>query len=81
MNSVSVQDVLSILESVVCLPDNGIDNNSVLGEDIAIDSTDMIRIISRLESKYQFKLTTQEILALNTVGDVVQIINRNRHRR
>lgn len=77
MKEIRLQDILMILESVVCLPDEGVDHNAVLGEDIAIDSTDMMRIISRLASKYKIKFTTQDILAMDTVGDIVRIVDRN----
>lgn len=79
MDKVNLQNLLDIIEEVVDLSRIAIDIDSVLGEDIPVDSADMLRIISRIESQYELKFKTHEILNFNTIGDLVQAVNRNMH--
>ena len=51
-----------------------IDESAVLGDDIPVDSGDMLRVISRVEAKYSFKFEPEEILRLKTLGDFFEIV-------
>jgi acyl carrier protein len=77
VEEVNLKDVIDLLEEVVDLSGVIINSNSVLGEDIPVDSTEMLRIISRIESRYKIKFKVREILNLNTVGDILEATRRN----
>ncbi len=49
---------------------------AVLGDDIPVDSKDMLRILSRIESQYRFRFRPKEILRLRTVADLLQILDQ-----
>jgi len=76
MDKVIKQDILNILEEVVDISEIVIEMDSILGEDIPIDSTEMLRILSRVESRYQFRFETKEVLGLKTFGNLLETVQR-----
>jgi acyl carrier protein len=50
---------------------------AVLGEDIPVDSKEMLRILSRIESRYRFHFEPEDLLQLRTLDDLVSIIQRS----
>lgn len=50
---------------------------SLLGDEIPVDSKDMLRILSRIESRYRFRFQPEEILQLRTLADLLQALDRN----
>jgi acyl carrier protein len=49
---------------------------AVLGEDIPVDSKEMLRIVSRIESRYRFRFQPEDLLQLRTLDDLLGIIQR-----
>jgi len=76
MQGIAIDDLLEIFGEVIDISGIQIDMNAVLGEDIPVDSKDMLRILSRIESRYRFRLEPSEILALKTLGDVLETVRR-----
>jgi len=76
MNRPALDDVVLILGEVVDLLDVAVTGDSVLGEDIAIDSQQMLRVLSRLEARYRVRLAPDVSLRLGTVGDLVEALSR-----
>jgi acyl carrier protein len=54
---------------------------AVLGEDIPVDSKEMLRIVSRIESRYRFRFQPEDLLQLRTLDDLLGIIQRGIARR
>lgn len=61
-----------IIGEVVDLSGIPVSEDTVLGEDIPVDSKDMLRILSRIESRYGFRFEPEEIMVLITVGDLLK---------
>lgn len=76
MDKITLQDIQNILEEVIDISGVTITGALVLGEDLPVDSTEMLRIISRLESRFKLKFRMADILALSTLEDIVQAVNR-----
>ncbi len=50
---------------------------AVLGEDIPVDSKEMLRIVSRIESRYRFRFEPEDLLQLRTLDDLLRIVQRS----
>jgi len=77
MQNVTIEDLVDIFEEIIDLSGIKIDDNTVLGDDIPIDSGEMLRILSRIESRYQFRFEPKEVLGLNTLGDVLEVVRHH----
>jgi acyl carrier protein len=77
LNSVSIDDLIEIFAEVVDISRIRIDPDSVLGEDIPVDSKDMLRIFSRIEARYKFRFEPIEIFKAKTAGDVLKTVQRH----
>jgi len=74
--AVSLEEVVEIVGEVVDLSGLSPEEDAVLGDDIPTDSKEMLRILSRIESRYRFRFLSSEITALRTVGDLVEAVRR-----
>ena len=74
MEKVTIDDLIEIIGEIIDISKLQIDYRTVFGEDIPVDSKDMLRLISRIESRYRFRFEASEIIALKTVEDVLKII-------
>ncbi len=54
---------------------NYFDENTPL-EKIALDSLDMVEISSQIEDEFGIDFTSEEILNLKTIGDIVSLIEQ-----
>lgn len=75
MPGAAFSELVGILEEVIDISGIAVNKNTVLGDDMPVDSADMLRLISRIESKYSFKFLPEDILSLKTVGDILEVIN------
>lgn len=76
MIKVTLDDIVRIFEEIVDLSDARIESSAVLGEDIPVDSKEMLRILSRIESKYRFRFVPGEVIRLKTLGHVLETVRR-----
>ncbi len=76
MKEVILEDIVEIFEEVVDLSDIQPSERMVLGEDIPVDSKEMLRILSRIEVYYRFKFEAKEVMAFKTLGDVCESVRR-----
>jgi len=72
-----IEDLVDIFGEIIDLSGVEIDENTVLGDDILIDSMDMMRIISRIETAHKLRFSPEDIIELRTIGDIRKIINRH----
>ena len=75
MRYATIEELTGIFEEVVDLSGIMISEDSVLGDDIPVNSMEMLRIISRIEAVYGFRFRPEDILSLKTMQDIVIIIN------
>lgn len=50
---------------------------SLLMEDLALDSLDLVAVVIRLQDEFQVEIDPDEITALRTVGDLAASLNRH----
>jgi acyl carrier protein len=77
LDKVTIDDLLDLIGEGIDISKIQIDVNAVLGEDIPVDSKEMLRIISRIESRYRFRFDFREIIALKTLGNLLETVQRH----
>ena len=50
-------------------------------EDLDADSLDLFELVMALEEEYDVEIPSDDLAELNTVGDVIQLLKRQRCRR
>ena len=73
-DALSLEELVEMIGEVVDLSGLSPDAEAVLGEDVPVDSKDMLRILSRLESRYSFRFAPSEVMALRTVGALLEAV-------
>lgn len=76
MQEPSIDQVAEVLGEIVDLSGVNVDERAVLGEDIPLDSKEMLRVVSRIESLYRFHFAPGDLLGVQTVGDLLDAIRR-----
>ncbi len=51
-------------------------DGAVLGDDVPVDSQEMLRILARVEARFGFKFRPREVVRLRTVGDLTRVIDQ-----
>lgn len=76
MREVTLDEIAEIFGEIIDLSGIEIGSSAVLGEEIPVNSSEMLRILSRIQSRYQFRFDPKEVLGLKTLGDVLETIRR-----
>jgi len=77
MREAAINELEEIFGEVIDLSGIKMVESSVLGEDIAVDSKEMLRILSRIESRYKFRFDPRKVLSLKTIGDILETVQRH----
>jgi len=75
MAEITLDELIGIFEEVIDLGDVSVGSDSVLGRDIAVDSKEMLMILSRIESRYHFRFDPRQVIYIETFGDILKIIS------
>jgi acyl carrier protein len=73
---VTIDELAELFEEIIDLSGVRIEEKAVLGEDIPVTSKDMLRILSRIETRYRIKYEPRDLFGLKTLGDVLESIHR-----
>jgi len=76
VSDLTLDGVIEILGEIVDLSGVTVTAEAVLGDDVPLDSREMLRVLSRIESRYRFRFAPGDAFAMRTVGDVVTIARR-----
>ena len=76
MYDVTIDELTEILGEIIDLSGIEMDSNTVLGDDIPVDSRDMLRFLSHIESHYRFRFNPREVLGFKTLGDLLHAIQQ-----
>jgi acyl carrier protein len=76
MHQVSLEELAELLGEIIDLSGIKIDDDAVLGDDIPVDSREMLRFLSHIESRYRFRFSPREVLGFKTLGDVLQTVQQ-----
>ena len=80
MKPVDLEELADVVGEYADLSGMDVRENMVLGEDIPMDSRQMLRLLSRLEGRYRFRFVPQDLLTTRTLGDLLRLV-RGRARR
>ncbi len=72
----NIEELAEILDEFVDLGAVELREGDVLGEEIPVDSKDMLRVLTRRESRYAVKFSPRDLACLRTVGDVLDVVRR-----
>lgn len=64
-------DLLDILSKLAGLEVDQIKNDDRLREDLGLDSLQSMELLSRISDKYELDLEVEDVMDVETVGDVV----------
>jgi len=78
VSGATLKELSEIFEEVVDLSGIVFERAAVLGDDVPVDSKEMLRIFSRIEAEYRFRFDPKDVLTLKTVGDLLEIIRCRR---
>ena len=65
-------DLLDILAKLAGLEVDQIKNDDRLREDLGLDSLQSMELLSRISDKYELDLEVEDVMDVETVGDVVK---------
>jgi acyl carrier protein len=71
---IGIDDVARIMGEVIPLSLGEVRSEAVLGEDIPVDSQEMLRVISRLEARFQRRFDPARLLQVRTLGDLTDAL-------
>ncbi len=76
MRELDLHELTDIIGEYVDL--SGVDptEDAVLGEDIPVDSRQMLRILSKLEARYRIRYAPSDVLSTRTLGDLLRLTRR-----
>jgi acyl carrier protein len=76
MREVTLDEVAEIFGEIIDVSGIEMVSSAVLGEDIPVSSSEMLRILSRIQARYRFRLEPKEVLRLRTLGDLLETVHR-----
>lgn len=67
--------VKDIIVDVADIPEEDIEMSSAVIDDLCLSSLEIMAIVGAIETKYKFKVSTDELNSLRTIEDVVNAIS------
>ena len=72
----TLDELIEFFEEFIDIDKCYVEPDSILGEHIPIDSADMLRILSRLENRFQIHFKPNEMMLLETLDDLLGMVNQ-----
>lgn len=66
--------VIELLESDLGQTFETLQDNQKLREELGLDSVDVVSVVSQIERRFRIRLSTDELMSLSTVGDVLNLL-------
>jgi len=76
MSPPTLRNLTEILGAYVDLSALDVTEASTLGDDIPVDSQDMLRVISRIQAVYGITLKAPDLFRVATMGDLLAAVRR-----
>jgi acyl carrier protein len=76
MSGPDLEALADVVGEFVDLSGVQVRGSAILGEDIPVDSREMLRIVARLESLYRASFSPQDLLRIRTLGDLLEVTQR-----
>ncbi|MGA2433860.1 MAG: acyl carrier protein [Bryobacteraceae bacterium] len=77
MKQPTLGDLAEIVGSYVDLSSVRVTEETAFGDDIPIDSQDMLRVLSRIQALYRIKFEAKDVLRIATMGDLLASVRRH----
>lgn len=68
------EEVAKIIEEVADIPVDEIEEDSSLIDDLDLSSLEIMTILNNVSRKFGVKITEQQTLEIETVGDIVKVL-------
>ncbi len=72
------KEVIRILSEFTEVTIDKIDYNSYLAADLGLSSLDLLNILARFEDEFQIEVDDRSLPDYQTVGDIVEMLNKER---
>ena len=76
MNELNLEEIADVVGEFADLSGVRIAESTRLGDDIPIDSRQMLRVAARLESRYGVRFTSEDLITTRTLGDLLNVTRR-----
>jgi acyl carrier protein len=70
------KDIVSTISSIAKINRNRFDDQTLIREELGIDSLMTIEIIAKIESYYNIQIKEEDIIDINKVGDFINLIEK-----
>ena len=70
-----VEIIRSFLPEDTFVTDDEITEDTVLRADLAMNSLDLMGLISKIEDEYQIEIQDRDITKIQTVGDIIRYLD------
>jgi acyl carrier protein len=81
MIELNLENLTEIIGEFVDLSGQEIHEDAVLGEDVPVDSRQMLRIVSRIEAACGLRFAPHDLLSTRTVGDLLRVAQQRAGQR
>lgn len=68
--------IKTLVEEEMNIPADTISLESKIAEDLGADSIDAIELIMGIEEEFDIEISDDEAMAIKTIGDLVNVINK-----
>ena len=69
------QTITDMLASLLDMPKDGLSSDTMIFEELPLDSLQLYEMVVDLEAKYQIRIPDEAIEKIQTIGDVVDMIH------
>jgi len=77
MTEIRREELFNIIRQSAKIPETiPINDFSQFEKDLGVDSLDLVGVILSLQDSYEFELTDQEIAKVESVGDIVRLMDQ-----
>ena len=72
------EKILITIEDVADIPQDEIEESSSFIDDLDLASLEIMSVVSKLEKEFSVKFSENDLLEIETVGDMVELISKKR---
>ncbi len=70
------EEIISLIASVLEIPEENIQENTNLVNDLGLESLDLVDLVAAFENKYGIEILDKDIKNLQTVKDIILYIEK-----
>jgi acyl carrier protein len=70
------KEIVATISAIAKIDGNRFDDQTLIREELGIDSLMTIEIIAKIESHYNIQINEEDIIDINNVGDFINLIEK-----